>query len=95
MKYNNSSNPVIAIRDENEVGTTDISMTPSPQRQTWYLRAIDRDRACRMVIIVTRFPGPYFEKIQAGEFFVLSEQLPKNISTNNQPDDALVLTRIS
>ena len=29
MKYNNSSNPVIPIRDENEVGTTDISMTPT------------------------------------------------------------------
>ena len=29
MKYNNSSNPVIAIRDENEVGTTGISMTPT------------------------------------------------------------------
>ena len=37
-------------------------------------------------------PGPYIKKIQAGEFFDLSKLLPKNISTNNQPDDAIVLT---
>ena len=92
MKYNNSSNPVIAIRDENEVGTTDISMTPTSN----VVPQSDRPGlSVPMVIIVTRFPRPYFEKIQAGELFVLSEQLPKNISTNNQPDDALVLTRIS
>ena len=37
-------------------------------------------------------PGPYIKKDQAREFFYWSELLLKNISTNNQPDDAIVLT---
>ena len=37
-------------------------------------------------------PVPYVKKIQAGEFFDLSKLLPKNMSTNNQSEDAIILT---
>ena len=86
---NNSSNPVIAIRDENEVGTTDISMTPTSNVVPQYDRpgqSVHYGNNCHEA------PGPYIKKDQAREFFYLFELLPKNISTNNQPDDAMVLT---
>ena len=37
-------------------------------------------------------PAPYIKRIQAGEFFDLSKLLPKNMSTNNLSEDAIVLT---
>ena len=37
-------------------------------------------------------PAPYVKKIQAGEFFDLSKLLPENMSTNNQSEDAIILT---
>ena len=94
MEYNNSSNSVIAIRDENEIGTTDISMTPTsnvvPQSDRPG-KSVPYGNNCHYV------PGAILQEnsCRRVRFFVLSKQLPKNISTNNQPDDALVLTRIS
>jgi hypothetical protein len=37
-------------------------------------------------------PAPYIKRIQAGEFFDLSKLLPKNMSTNNLSEDAIILT---
>lgn len=78
---NNNSNPIIAIRDEIEVGTASnvVAQSNRPQQSVPY--GNDRHEV----------PAPYIKKFQAGEFFYLSKLLPKNIKINNQPHDAIVV----
>ena len=86
---NNSSNAVIASRDEIEVGTTDTAMTQTSNvvsLNDQLGQSVPYGNNCHEV------PASYIKKIQAGEFFYLSKLLPKDISVNNQPDDAIVLT---
>ena len=64
---NNSSNPVIAIQDENKVGRTDISVTPKSNVVSQSDRpgqSMPYGNNCHKV------PEPYIKKIQASEVFL-------------------------
>ena len=79
---------LFASRDEIEVGTTDTAMTQTSNMVSLndqLGQSAPYGSNCHDV------PASYIKKIQTGEFFYLSKLLPKNISVNNQPDDAIVL----